>query len=54
MPLFSITAGGAPPAAEQDMPEAKAYAETTATIITEAGRHFNRGQRAFSFALGYL
>ena len=23
-------------------------------VITEAGRHFNRGQRAFFFALGYL
>jgi uncharacterized membrane protein len=50
----AIMVGGAPPAAEQDTPEAKTYAETTATIITEAGRHFNRGQRAFSFALGYL
>ena len=35
-------------------PEAKTYAEATATVITEAGRHFNRGQRAFFFALGYL
>ena len=46
--------GGAPPATEQDTPEAKAYAETTAAVITDAGRHFNRGQRAFFFALGYL
>ena len=23
-------------------------------VITDAGRHFNRGQRAFFFALGYL
>jgi uncharacterized membrane protein len=50
----AIMVGGAPPAAEQDTPEAKAYAETTATVITDAGRHFNRGQRAFFFALGYL
>jgi len=50
----AIMAGGAPPAAEQDTPEAKAYAETTAAVITDAGRHFNRGQRAFFFALGYL
>jgi uncharacterized membrane protein len=50
----AIMVGGAPPAAEQDTPEAKAYAETTANVITEAGRHFNRGQRAFFFALGYL
>jgi len=50
----AIMVGGAPPAAERDTPEAKAYAETTATVITDAGRHFNRGQRAFFFALGYL
>jgi uncharacterized membrane protein len=50
----AIMVGGAPPAAEQDTPAAKAYAETTAGVITDAGRHFNRGQRAFFFALGYL
>ena len=26
----------------------------TARLFTSAGRHFNRGQRAFFFALGYL
>jgi uncharacterized membrane protein len=26
----------------------------TARLFTTAGRHFNRGQRAFFFALGYL
>ena len=26
----------------------------TARLFTIAGRHFNRGQRAFFFALGYL
>jgi uncharacterized membrane protein len=26
----------------------------TAGLFTTAGRHFNRGQRAFFFALGYL
>jgi uncharacterized membrane protein len=50
----AIMVGAAPPASERDEPEAKAYAEATATVITEAGRHFNRGQRAFFFALGYL
>jgi uncharacterized membrane protein len=50
----AIMVGGAPPATEQDTPQAKAYAETTAAVITDAGRHFNRGQRAFFFALGYL
>jgi uncharacterized membrane protein len=50
----AIMVGAAPPASERDEPEAKAHAESTAGIITDAGRHFNRGQRAFFFALGYL
>lgn len=50
----AIMVGAAPPASERDEPEAKAYAKAAATVITEAGRHFNRGQRAFFFALGYL
>ena len=50
----AIMVGGAPPASERDEPEAKAYAQATASVITDAGRHFNRGQRAFFFALGYL
>ncbi len=50
----AIMLGAAPPAAEQDTPEAKSHAAATATMITDAGRHFNRGQRAFFFALGYL
>ncbi len=50
----AIMLGAAPPAAEQDTPQAKSHAAATATIITDAGRHFNRGQRAFFFALGYL
>ncbi len=52
--LLAIMLGAAPPAAEQDTPEAKSHAAATATMITDAGRHFNRGQRAFFFALGYL
>jgi uncharacterized membrane protein len=51
---IAIMVGAAPPAAEQDTDAAKAFAEHTAVMITEAGRHFNRGQRAFFFALGYL
>ena len=50
----AIMVGAAPPASERDEPEAKAYAQSTAMVITDAGRHFNRGQRAFFFALGYL
>jgi uncharacterized membrane protein len=50
----AIMVGATPPASERDEPEAKAHVEATAGIITDAGRHFNRGQRAFFFALGYL
>jgi uncharacterized membrane protein len=50
----AIMVGAAPPASERDEPEAKAYAQAAARVITDAGRHFNRGQRAFFFALGYL
>jgi uncharacterized membrane protein len=35
-------------------PEAIAHAERAARLSAIAGRHFNRGQRAFFFALGYL
>jgi uncharacterized membrane protein len=49
-----ILVGAAPPASERDEPEAKAFAQSAAMVITDAGRHFNRGQRAFFFALGYL
>jgi uncharacterized membrane protein len=50
----AIMIGAAPPASERDEPEAKAYVQSVAMVITDAGRHFNRGQRAFFFALGYL
>jgi uncharacterized membrane protein len=50
----AIMVGAAPNAALRDEPEAKAHAQAAATVITDAGRHFNRGQRAFFFALGYL
>src|SRR3984957_7153764 len=50
----AIMVGAPPPASERDEPEAKAFAQSTAMVITDAGRHFNRGQRAFFFALGYL
>jgi uncharacterized membrane protein len=32
----------------------EAHVLRTAGLFTTAGRHFNRGQRAFFFALGYL
>ena len=50
----AIMVGATPPAKEQDTPEAKAHAERLGRLCEVAGRHFNRGQRAFFFALGYL
>jgi uncharacterized membrane protein len=50
----AIMLGGAPPASEKDNPEAQEYVHATAQVLADAGRQFNRGQRAFFFALGYL
>ena len=50
----AILMGGTPPADRADTPEARAHIRRTASMATAAGRHFNRGQRAFFFALGYL
>ncbi|MFT4121796.1 DUF599 domain-containing protein [Bradyrhizobium sp.] len=55
--LFNYVAilfGGMPPAAQRDTPEAEAHVIRTSRLFESAGRHFNRGQRAFFFALGYL
>jgi uncharacterized membrane protein len=51
---MAIMLGAAPPASEKDTPEAKAHAERAGRLCEVAGRHFNRGQRAFFFALAYL
>src|SRR3954464_5186106 len=50
----AILVGATPPAKEKDMPEAKAHALRVGRLCGVAGLHFNRGQRAFFFALGYL
>ena len=50
----AIMLGAAPPASEQDTPQAQEYVQTAAQVLADAGRQFNRGQRAFFFALGYL
>ena len=50
----AILLGATPLPAERDTPEAEAHVVRTARLFTAAGRHFNRGQRAFFFALGYL
>ncbi|MGY8660845.1 DUF599 domain-containing protein [Bradyrhizobium sp. UFLA05-109] len=55
--LFNYVAilfGGMPPASQRDTPEAEAHVIRTTRLFEAAGRHFNRGQRAFFFALGYL
>ena len=51
---FAIMVGAAPPPEQKDSAEAQAFAHRAARLCTEAGRHFNRGQRGFFFALGYL
>ena len=50
----AILMGAMPFPAEKDTPEAEAHVQRTARLFSSAGRHFNRGQRAFFFALGYL
>jgi uncharacterized membrane protein len=51
---MAIMVGATPPASDKDTPEAKAHAARLGRLCEVAGRHFNRGQRAFFFALGYL
>jgi len=51
---FAILVGAAPPPQEKDTAEAQAFAHRAARLCAEAGLHFNRGQRGFFFALGYL
>ena len=50
----AILLGAMPPAQQRDTPEAEAHVIRTTKLFEAAGRHFNRGQRAFFFALGYL
>ena len=50
----AILLGAMPPARLRDTPDAEAHVMRTTKLFEAAGRHFNRGQRAFFFALGYL
>jgi uncharacterized membrane protein len=50
----AIFMGATPPPEEKETPAAEDHILRTARLFTAAGRHFNRGQRAFFFALGYL
>ncbi|MCA6122672.1 DUF599 domain-containing protein [Bradyrhizobium sp. WSM 1704] len=55
--LFNYVAilfGAMPPANERDTPAAEAHVIRTTRVFENAGQHFNRGQRAFFFALAYL
>jgi len=49
-----ILLGATPPPSEKDTREAETHVQRTALLFGAAGRHFNHGQRAFFFALGYL
>ena len=51
---LAIMVGAAPPSSEKDTPSAQAFAHRASRLCADAGLHFNRGQRAFFFALGYL
>ncbi len=50
----AILLGAMPLPADKDTAEAETHVVRTARLFTTAGRHFNRGQRAFFLALGYL
>lgn len=50
----AILIGAMPHARDRKKSSAKASAMRAARLCTVAGRHFNHGQRAFFFALGYL
>ncbi len=50
----AILVGSAPPVSQKNTLPARQLAHRAAEICSDAGRHFNRGQRAFFFALGYL
>ena len=50
----AILMGAVPLHADRDTAEAKAAIDRVARMHVVAGKHFNRGQRAFFFALAYL
>jgi uncharacterized membrane protein len=50
----AIMLGAMPFASEKNTPEAERHVLRTTRLFQSAGQNFNRGQRAFFFALGYL
>ena len=53
-PAVAILLGAMPSTAQRGLPATEAHVLRTTRVFESAGRHFNRGQRAFFFALGYL
>jgi uncharacterized membrane protein len=51
---LAIMIGAAPLSSDKDTATAKVFAHRAALVCADAGLHFNRGQRALFFALGYL
>jgi uncharacterized membrane protein len=51
---LAIMIGAAPLASEKATREARTFVYRAGRLCADAGLHFNRGQRAFFFALGYL
>lgn len=50
----AILIGATPPPEEAQSAEGEAHVVRTIRVFQSAGRHFNRGQRSFFFALGFL
>jgi len=50
----AIMLGAMPPASERTTTDAECHVMRTTRLFQSAGQNFNRGQRAFFFALGYL
>jgi len=50
----AIMLGAMPFAGDKNTPEAECHVLRTTRLFESAGQNFNRGQRAFFFALGYL
>ena len=50
----AILIGASPNYTPENTPETDRHTKALAAVVTDAGRQFNRGQRAFFFALAYV
>ncbi len=50
----AILIGASPNYSPENTPETDRHTKALAAVVTDAGRQFNRGQRAFFFALAYV